>query len=137
VRVNKLIDLLKRFDPEAEVRFCIGWPGRVVETYNQILIGDYGAGPELIAVPEVWGSCIFAGYGLDQFVRELAPVDLGRYATGEETAKVRDYYVLSQGLQERLNFPGFDYEHWIPPRTIHGEYNEHIAKILREKLLKD
>ena len=137
MRVKNLIDLLKRFDSEAEIRVAVGWSGRVVETYQQLWIGDYCGGPQLIVTPEFRGSCVYAGCGLDQLVTEIPAVDLGRYATREETAKVRDYFVLNQGLKERLQFPDFDYEHWIPPRTVTGEYNEHIAKILREKLLKD
>ena len=35
------------------------------------------------------------------------------------------------------SYPDADYERWIPPRTTSGEYNDHIAAILREKLLKD
>jgi hypothetical protein len=45
--------------------------------------------------------------------------------------------VIHRGLDESLNYPDFDYEHWIPPRTTVGEYNPVIAEILREKLLRD
>ncbi len=31
----------------------------------------------------------------------------------------------------------FDYDAWIPPRMVSGEYNEHIARILRDKLLRE
>lgn len=137
MRVRNLIDLLKRFDSEAEVHVAVGWNGRMVETYDQVWIGDYGGGPGLIVTPEPQGSCIYVGCGLDHLVRGLPTLDLGRYATQEDTAKVRDYYVLNQGLKERLSFPEFDYEHWIPPRTVTGEYNQHIARILREKLLRE
>ena len=137
MRVKTLIDLLKRFDSEAEVRLCVGHSARVVEMYNRVVIGDYGGGPELVALSEFRGSCVYVGCGLEQLLLEIPPVDLGRYATREDAAKVRDYYVLAQGLKERLHYPDFNYERWIPPRTITGEYNEHIARILREKLLKD
>jgi hypothetical protein len=137
MRVKSLIDLLQRFDAEAEVRLSVHHGGRVIEIYHQVLLGDYGGGPQLIALPEFRGSCVYAGCGLEQLLMEVQPLDLGRYATPEEAAKVRDYFVVSQGLKERLHFPEFDYEHWIPPRTVSGEYNEQIARILREKLLKD
>ena len=51
--------------------------------------------------------------------------------------RVRDFYVVSKGLDEPLNFPDFDYEDWIPPRTKSGKYNEHVAEILKEKLLRE
>ncbi len=137
MRVRNLIDLLKRFDSEAEVRLAVGGNSRVIETYDHVGIGDYGGGPALVVAPEPGGSCIYVGCGLEQLVRTVPTVDLGLYATQEETAKVHDYYVLSLGIKERLHFPDFDYEHWIPPRTVTGEYNQHIAKILREKLLRE
>ena len=137
MRVGNLIDLLKRFDSEAQVRLAVGWSGRVIETFDQVSVADSGNGPALIVRPESRSSCVYAGCGMEQLVHGIPELDLGRYATQEETAKVRDYYVLSQGLKERLSFPDFDYEHWIPPRTVSGEYNPHIAKILREKLLKE
>lgn len=139
MQVKDLIDILKRFDDEAEVRFCIGWPGRVVETFDQIWVGDYGCGPELIAAPQIWGSSVYAGFGLEQLARPCSRlgVDLGRYPSRDDGARVQDFYVVHRKLNEPLNFPDFDYEHWIPPRTVSGQYNEHIARILREKLLKD
>ena len=48
-----------------------------------------------------------------------------------------DFYVVHRGLNEPLNYPEFDYENWIPPRTRSGKYNELIARILEEKLLQD
>jgi len=36
-----------------------------------------------------------------------------------------------------LNFPDFNYGKVDSSRTRSGEYNEHIAEILREKLLRD
>lgn len=137
MRVKHLIELLQRFDPDAKVQVSMGSSGRVIETFDELWIGDYGGGPELIVPPDAWGSRVFAGCGLEQLVMPVPPVDLGRYASREEAARVRDYYVLHKNLGERLYYPDFDYEHWIPPRTTRGEYNEHIAQILREKLLKD
>jgi hypothetical protein len=52
-------------------------------------------------------------------------------------ARVRDFYIIHRELDETLNYPDFDYDDWLPPRTVSGEYNEHIARILREKLLQD
>ena len=46
-------------------------------------------------------------------------------------------YVINKGLDEALNFPGFDYDKWIPPRTAAGDYNEHIAEILKKKLMSE
>ena len=62
---------------------------------------------------------------------------LGNYESSEVAAHVRDFYVFHHKIDEPLNFPDFDYERWIPPKTTEGEYNEHIAAILREKLLQD
>jgi hypothetical protein len=62
---------------------------------------------------------------------------LGRYDDEQTAARVRDFYVFHRQLKEPLHFPDFDYEHWIPPRTTAGIYNEHIAQILRDKLLQE
>ena len=62
---------------------------------------------------------------------------LGNYESSEIAARVRDFYVVHHKIDEPLNFPDFDYDRWIPPKTTSGEYNEHIAAILREKLLRE
>ena len=140
MRVKKLIDVLKRFDPEAQVRLCLSLPGRVIETHEQLWVADYGGGPQINAALDFRGFQVYVGCGIGQFVREIPErmeIDLGEYDSPEIAAKVRDFYVFHTGLDEPLTHPEFDYEDWIPPRTKSGEYNEHIAKILKEKLLSD
>jgi hypothetical protein len=140
MNVKKLIDVLKRFDPEAEVRLCMSLPGRVIETHERIWVADYGGGPQINAALDFRGFHVYVGCGLEQFVREIPermPLDLGEYESPEVAAKVRDFYVVHMGLDEPLAHPDFDYEDWIPPRTRSGDYNEHIARILKEKLLGD
>ena len=61
---------------------------------------------------------------------------MGQYASPEEAAKVRDFYVFHKRLGVPLNFPDVDYEKWIPPRTISGEYNPQIAAILRQLFIE-
>lgn len=152
MRVKKLIDLLNRFDPEAEVRLSVSLPGRVIAIHENIWVGDYGGGPQINAALDFKQFHVYVGCGLEQFVtnvpeQESAPlqhhdqpkpiVDLGDYENEEDAAKVRDFYIYHQGLDEPLKFPDFDYENWIPPRTNSGDYNEHIARILKQKLLED
>lgn len=152
MRVKELIELLGRFPPEASVRLCLSLPGRVISTHENLWVADYGGGPQLNAAMDFQQFHVYVGCGLEQMVfpvpqrayvppREEAPrrpaVDLGQYDNEEIAAKVRDFYVYHQKLPEPLHFPDFDYEHWVPPRTISGEYNEHIAKILRQKLLEE
>jgi len=140
MRVNKLIEVLKRFDPEAEVRLCVSLPGRVIETHEKIWVADYGGGPQINAALDFRGFHVYVGCGLEQFVRDIPErfeIDLGQYPSPEVAAKVRDFYVFHMGLDEPLSYPDFDYEDWIPPRTASGEYNEHIARILKQKLLED
>ena len=143
MRVKELIDMLERFDPQAVVRLCVSLPGRVIQTHEQLWVADYGDGPQINAALDFRGFRVYVGCGLEQFVRDIPEreereeIDLGNYDSKEDAAKVRDFYVVHQGLDEPLSFPDFDYENWIPPRTSSGEYNEHIARILREKLLQD
>jgi hypothetical protein len=140
MRVKKLIDVLKRFDPEAEVHLSLSMPGRVIETHERIWVADYGGGPQIGAALDFRVFHVYVGCGLEQFVREIPErleIDLGRYESPEIAAQVRDFYVYHMGVDEPLTHPDFDYESWIPPRTTSGEYNEHIARILREKLLRD
>ena len=70
-------------------------------------------------------------------IPERLEIDLGEYESPEIGAQVRDFYIFHMGVDEPLSDPDFDYESWIPPRTTSGEYNEHIARILREKLLRE
>jgi len=139
MKVQEMIDVLKKFEPDDQVRLAISWPDRVTETYEQLWIGDWGGGPQVNAAMDLRGLKIFVGCVVQQKVpdRPQKMVDLGRYATTEEAAKVRDFFVVHKGIDEPLNFPDFDYEKWIPPRTTAGEYDEHIAEILKDKLLKD
>lgn len=152
MRVRQLVELLGRFDPEAEVRLCVSLPNRVLEMHQRLWVGDYGGGPLISASADFRGFQVFVGCGLEQWVApvpdvaftspHLAPaaeplLDLGEYETEEIARKVRDFYILHRGLNEPLSYPEFDYATWIPPRTRNGKYNEQIARILEEKLLQD
>jgi hypothetical protein len=154
MRVRELIEMLQRFEPEANVRLGVALPGDFIEIFERMWVADYGGGPQINAPLNFTGFRIYAGCGLQQMVHDLesvpqtrspapspsprAPeVDLGRYATEEEAAKVRDFYIVHRRLRERLTFPDFDYENWIPPRTVEGSYNEHVARILEKKLLEE
>ena len=140
MKVKQLIDVLKRFDPEADVRLCVSMPGRVIETHERIWVADYGGGPQIGAALDFRGFHVYVGCGLEQFVREIPErleIDLGQYESPEVAARVRDFYVYHMGIDEPLAHRDFDYEDWIPPRTTSGEYNEQIARILKAKLLND
>lgn len=139
MKVKELRDALKDFDPEAEVRVCVNLPGQVSELYEHIRVGVYEGRPILNTALDLRGSCVYVGCVLQDRVNRVHKqrVDLGRYATEEEAARVHDFYVVHKNIPgEPLNFPQFDYEKWIPPRTVGGEYNEQIAQILRKKLLE-
>ena len=139
MKTRELIEALQRFDPESDVRLCINWPGGINEVQERIRVGDYGGGPRLSAALDYRGVQVYVGCVLDP-VRpspQRPRLDLGQYDSAETAARVHDFYIFHQKLGEPLNFPDFDYEHWIPPRTTTGEYNEHVAAILREKLLKE
>jgi hypothetical protein len=138
MKVKQLIEILERFDPEGTVHVGMNLPGRVYESHEQLWIGDYGAGPQINVGWDFRVFQIYVGCGLEQMVTVLPlhrQIDLGRYDNRTDAARVRDFFVINEHLHEPLNFPDFDYEHWIPPRTTSGEYNPIIAKILREKLL--
>ena len=140
MKVEKLIELLRRFDPEADVRLCLSLPGRVIETHERVWVADYGGGPQINAALDFRGFHVYVGCGLEQMVREVPTrreFDLGQYDSPETAAKVRDFYIFHMGLDEPLSDPDFDYDDWIPPRTVSGEYNENIARILKAKLLND
>ena len=141
MRVRELIELLERFESEAVVHLCFSLPGRVIQTHDTVWVADYGGGPQINAALDFKQFSVYVGCGIEQFVRNVPDakpgIDLGHYDSTEDAAKVHDFYVLNQGLDEPLRFPDFDYESWIPPRTISGEYNELIAEILREKLLRE
>lgn len=139
MRTKELIDLLKRFDPESEVHLCMSMPGRVIQTHDTLWVADYGGGPQINAILDFRPFTVYVGCGLEQFVRNVPEiaVDLGQYESQEILDKVRDFYVVHRELNEPLHYPDFDYQDWLPPRTVSGQYNEHIAKILREKLLHD
>lgn len=151
MQVKQLIELLKRFDPEADVRLSLSLPGRVIATHENMWVADYGGGPQINAASDFRQFHVYVGCGIEQLVtpvpeREFSPlvhttpaseIDLGEYDDDETAARVRDFYIYHRGLGEPLRDPDFDYEDWIPPRTRSGEYNEHIARILREKLLEE
>jgi len=152
MKVKQLIEVLSRFDPEAKVHLSVSLPGRVIATHENVWVGDYGGGPQINAALDFKQFHVYVGCGLEQFITHVPQrpfetvgqreaqerlVDLGEYDDEETAAKVHDFYVYHRGLDEPLKYPDFDYENWIPPRTTSGEYNEHIARILREKLLRD
>lgn len=139
MNVRELVDLLGKFDPDAKVRVGVNWPDRVTETHENVWVGDYGDGPQINAAMDLRGLRIHVGcvFQQDAKDRPARTVELGHYESAEIAGKVRDFYVVHKKLDEPLNFPDFDYDTWIPPRTTSGEYNEHIAKILEEKLLND
>jgi len=139
MKTKDLIEALGRFDPESDVRLCVNWPGGITETHDRIRVVDSGAGPHLSAAPDYRGVQLLVGCVVPHARPTPARprVDLGQYDSPELAARVHDFYVVHQGLNERLNFPEFDYDKWIPPRTTSGDYNPHIAEILREKLLKE
>ena len=139
MKVKELIKVLERFDLEADVHLCVSWPDRVTEKFERVWVGDYGSGPQINAALDLKPSSIYVGCGLEQLVRQPREpkIDLGHYDSEEMAAKVHDFFVVHKGLDEPLNYSQFDYDKWIPPRTSSGEYNEHIAKILKEKLMKD
>ena len=136
---KELIDLLKRFDPQSVVRLCINLPGRVIQTHETVWVADYGNGPQINASIDFRGFSVYVGCGLEQLVRPLAErvIDLGEYANPEDAARVHDFFVVHANIDEPLNFPDFDYENWIPPRTKSGQYNPIVARILREKLMRE
>jgi len=139
MKVRELIELLNKFEPDADVHLGVSWPDRVNETYERLWVGDYGQGPQINAAMDLKGVSVYVGCMLQQRVKDKPPrtVKLGHYENAEMAARVRDFYILHKKLDEPLNFPDFDYENWIPPRMSSGEYNQHIAEILKEKLLSD
>lgn len=155
MKVKELIAALGTFDPESEVQLCMNWPGGVAETHRRIWVGNHASGPQINAAVDFRGVTVYVGCSLDRAAIVNRPLkgeavpaakpqpsarpalSLGRYESAEIAAHVRDFYVYHHKLNEPLNFPDFDYERWIPPKTVSGEYNKHIAEILREKLLKD
>jgi len=137
--VGELIAVLKKFSPEAPVRVGVTWPDRVIETHERLWVGEYEEGPVINAAMDLRGVNVFVGCVLHQQIADRPPqsTPLGHYENAEMAARVRDFYIVHKGLDEPLNFPEFDYDNWIPPREISGEYNPRIAEILRVKLLKD
>ena len=153
MQVKRLIELLSRFDPDADVHLSVALPGRGVATHENVWVADYGGGPQLIAALDPRHFHVYVGCGLGQSITE-APVrpfepsrraaaetrrdvDLGKYENEELAAKVRDFFNYHRRPGTPLKYPEFDYGRWIAPRTTSGEYNEHIAAILREKLLAE
>ena len=153
MQVKRLIELLKRFDPDADVHLSVALPGRGVATHENVWVADYGGGPQLNVALDPKPFQVYVGCGMEQLLLEVPAhpfdpasrdasdsrrdVDLGEYETEELAAKVRDFFNYHRRPGERLAYPEFDYASWIAPRTTSGGYNEHIAAILREKLLAD
>ncbi|MBN1912451.1 MAG: hypothetical protein JW818_22205 [Pirellulales bacterium] len=139
MKVRELIHALDQFDPDADVRLSMSWPEGVTETHERVRLSNYGGGPLLSAALDLRGIRMYVGCVLDAPTprRPHRRLDLGQYDSPETAARVRDFYITHQGLDEPLNYPDFDYDKWIPPRTTSGNYNPHIAEILREKLLKE
>lgn len=139
MNAQELIDMLEKFDPRAEVRLCVNWPDRVAEMHERLWVGDYGGGPQINAAMDFRGVKVYVGCVLEQRVPSAPPrsIDLGHYDSAETAARVRDFYIVHRRLKEPLNFPDFDYDKWIPPRTTSGEYNPLIAEILKEQLLRE
>ena len=140
MNVQKLIEILKKFDPDAPVRLGFNHPGGVLETHEQLWVGDTGDGPQINAAIDLRGVQIYVGCSVPPRPSRSGhtkEIHLGRYESAEMAARVRDFYLYHQKIDEPLNFPEFDYEKWIPPRTIDGQYHPRIAEILKEKLLKE
>ena len=140
MKVKQLIQILERFDPDGNVQVGTNLPNGVCETHEQLWVGDHGTGPQINIGRDFGVFQIYVGCGLKQMVAvppQRRSIDLGRYDSRADAARVRDFFVINEHLHEPLTFPDFDYERWIPPRTTSGEYNPLIAKILREKLLKE
>ena len=144
MRVKELIELLRRFDPEAEVQLSVALGGRVLAAHENLWVADYGGGPQLIAALDFKPFRVYVGCGLEQCVTAVPPhafeashPTLGEYESEEIAAKVRDFFNYHRRPGVPLAYPDFDYANWIAPRTTSGDYNEHIAAILRERLLKD
>ena len=107
----------------------------------------------MIAALDYKPTPVYVGCGIEQVVTGVptdrpapsqvsgeslpAAPDLGEYESVEMAAKVHDFFNYHRRPGEPLDYPDFDYDSWIAPRTNSGEYNEHIASILEEKLLKD
>jgi hypothetical protein len=153
MRVKELIELLERFDSEAPVRISVSLPGRVIAVHQNVWLGDYGGGPQINAALDFQQFHVYVGCGMEQFVTNVPPhpfdprfhdvehpppvPDLGQYDDPQTASRVRDFYIYHAGLDRPLADPDFDYDHWIPPRMTSGQYNEHVAEILKEKLLEE
>jgi len=153
MQVKRLIELLKRFDPDANVQLSVTLPGRGIATHENVWVGDYGGGPQLNAALDPRLFQVYVGCGMEQLLLDVPAhpfdpssrtagearreVDLGQYENEEVAAKVRDFFNYHRRPGQSLTYPDFDYANWIAPRTTCGGYNEHIAAILREKLLAD
>jgi hypothetical protein len=137
--VQELMDTLRTLPAQAPVRLAVSWPEGVTETYENLWVGQGAEAVQITAAMDWRGVHVHVGCAMPvrrpRAAREM--IHLGHYDSPETAARVRDFYVIHKGLDEPLNFPGFDYDKWLPPRTTDGEYNGHIAKILEEKLLED
>jgi len=133
------MDSLRHLPAQSPVRVAVAWPEGVTETYENLWVAEEADGARITAAMDWRGVYVHVGCAMP-VRRPLAPreqVHLGHYDSPETAARVRDFYVVHKQLDEPLNFPDFDYERWIPPRATDGDYNEHIAKILEQKLLQE
>ncbi len=138
MQVKRLIQLLERFDPESEVHVSENPPGCEIDAFDTVSVVDRRGEPLLCATMDFRPIVIYVGCGMDRIpVQPPRPLDLGQYDDQQTAARVRDFYTVHQGLDSPLAYPDFDYDSWIPPRMVSGEYNEHIARILRDKLLRE
>ena len=66
MNVRELIDVLKRFPPEAPVRLSINWPDSVTETYEGFSATDSGGVAEINAGLDLRGQQVYVGCAFRQ-----------------------------------------------------------------------
>ena len=116
MKVRQLIEALKRFDPESDVHTAVSSMSGVTQVLTEDMVAEYEGGPLLLPGRMAAGS-ILVGCVVGRPVSRSRkmPIDLGRYADPETAAKVRDFFIYHQKIDEPLSDPDFDYESWIPP----------------------
>jgi hypothetical protein len=140
MKVRQLIDILGKFDLDDPVRLSFTQGGGVVELCDALRVVDLAEGPLIQAMVDLRGIQIYVGCTVPPPIKSTEagrPIDLGRYKSVEMAAQVRDFYIFHKKMGEPLAFPDFDYERWVPPRMVDGNYHPLIAQILREKLLQE
>ena len=108
MNVKQLVRLLEEFPPDAEVRVGISWPDRVTETYERVVVGDYGGGPILTAAMDFKGLRVYVGCTLEHTVAERrgTTIDLGQYESVEVAAKVARLLRDQQRAERAAELPG-------------------------------